>query len=326
MAHLKRFVAAGMTLAMVVGMLPVTTMAAASYRNEWHQKSDGYWYFYDEYGHKVKNEVKYCSDDGCYYLLNSKGQRVTKKGFITTTKLYTHYGDKISFKRSYYVKEGGALLTSSWKKISGTWRYFNYDGMMLKGTATYKSTDAATGKHKFWLLGNDGKKVSKKGWYKAKTVSIDNWDGDKYTYEYYYYVLSDGTVARDGVKKIGGKYYAFGYDGIMVRNDTYTSSSGKNYLYGDDGARIKKAGLACVTYKSTYYGSISVSKDTYKVRYYINKDGSVYSGWKKIDGKWYYFSTSTFTPGVMLRSTTNSNIESGKTYIFNSKGVCINHG
>lgn len=326
MAHLKRFAAAGMTLTMVACLLPVTAMAA--HYEEWVKKSDGYWYYYDGYGHKVKNEARFCEEDSCYYLVNSKGQRVTKKGLTTTTKVYTHFGDKISFKRSYYVQTGGALLTYSWKKIDKKWYYFGYNGEMAKGCSAYKY-DEKTGEGKYYLLGNDGKKVTKKGWYKAKVNYVDNWDGDKSSYEYYYYVLIDGSVASDCVKKIGGKYYAFdynGYSGAMVRNAVFRSKSGKFYLYGDDGARIKKAGWACVKSTSVYKSADSTNTSKTKNWYYINKDGSVVIGWKKISGKWYYFNASTYDPGRMYRNMSSSNLESGKTYVFNSKGVCINHG
>jgi len=316
MAHLKKFVAAGMTLTMVVGLLPVTAMAA--HYNEWVKKSDGYWYYYDDEGHKVKNESRYSSEDGCYYLLNSKGQRVTAKGLTTTTKFYTHYGDKIKYKRTYYVKEGGALVTYAWKKISGKYYYFQSDGTMYKGGTQFRDYDE-NGNSKYWLLGNDGKRVTAKGWYKAKHTYIDS-DGDVYKYEDYYYVLSDGSVAINCVKKIGGKYYAFGYGGTMVKNATYMSPSGKVYLYGDNGARIKKAGWATVKETHEYPSAYGPSKYVYTYKYYIKKDASVTVGWKKIKGKWYYFDYQ------MLRRTKASYIESGKTFIFNNSGVCINHG
>lgn len=315
MSHLKKFAAAGMTLTMVVGLLPVTAMAA--HYNEWVKKSDGYWYYYDGNGHKVKNESQYCADDYCFYLLNGKGQRVTAKGLTKTTKIYTNFGDAIKFSRSYYVQEGGALLTSSWKKISGKWYYFDFYGEMRKAETARKGYDE-NGNDKYYLLGNDGKMVTKKGWYKAKDTTVDIYSGKKLTDVCYYYVQSDGSVVRNGVKKIGGKYYAFYLEGAMVQNDTYTSRSGKVYLYGDSGARIKKTGWASVkvTQESTVYDARSV----YTYKYYIDKDGSVHIGWKKIKGKWYYFDHH------MYRNTKTTRIDSGKTYIFDKNGVCINHG
>ena len=317
MSHLKKFAAAGITLTMVVSMLPATAMAA--HYNEWVKKSDGYWYYYDSYGHKVKNATQYSNEDSCYYLLDSKGHRVTKKGLATITSFKTNYGDKIKYKRSFYVQTGGALLTYSWKKISKKWYYFGSEGEMVKGSAKYKEYDEKTGTSKYYLLGNDGKMVTKQGWYKAKYTYVDTYSGNKSTYNYYYYVKKDGSV-QTGVKKIGGKYYAFSSNGIMVQNDTYYSNSGKLYLYGDSGARIKKAGWATVKSTNTYKYISGSSKYVYTYKYYINKDGSVYTGWKKIKGKWYYFDHS------MYRSQKASYIESGKTYIFNKKGVCINHG
>ena len=42
------------------------------------------------------------------------------------------------------------------------------------------------------------------------------------------------------------------------------------------------------------------------------------TGWKKIDGKWYYFGSN----GIALTNTTKK--IQGKSYQFNTNGVCLN--
>ena len=53
MLQMKKIAVSAVTVVMAVSALPVTTFAAP-HQNEWDQKSDGKWYYYDYYGKKVK--------------------------------------------------------------------------------------------------------------------------------------------------------------------------------------------------------------------------------------------------------------------------------
>ena len=133
MTHLKRFIAAGMTIATVASLMPMTTLAA--HYNEWVEK-DGKWYYYDSDGRKVKRTSMERYDDGAYkyFVLNSKGVQVTKKGWYTTNYVYSEYGNKIKYQNKYYIKSDGSC-TTGWKKISGKWYYFESSGVMLANTS-----------------------------------------------------------------------------------------------------------------------------------------------------------------------------------------------
>ena len=106
------------------------------------------------------------------------------------------------------------------------------------------------------------------------------WDG---LYDWRYYTTS--TTYVTGWKKIGGKWYYFGSDGIMFRQhinyETYVSVEvieGKKYAFNTSGQMLS----------SKWEGM--PGGDTY-----FTSDGSmVDQGWNKISGKWYYFVKDNF--------------------------------
>ena len=52
--------------------------------------------------------------------------------------------------------------------------------------------------------------------------------------------------------------------------------------------------------------------------YYFDADGAMKTRWLGLNGKWYYLGTN----GIMAQST--SLVIGGKTYNFDSEGVCTN--
>ena len=92
MSNVKKVATLGLTLTMVVGMLPTAAFAYSS-KDGWVEK-EGKWYFYED-GRKIKSAVRYDYSTSKYYLLNESGERVTKKGWTTVKYYYSNYGDKI---------------------------------------------------------------------------------------------------------------------------------------------------------------------------------------------------------------------------------------
>lgn len=133
----------------------------------------------------------------------------------------------------------------------------------------------------------------------------NGWDGDDENGWYYY----ENGEAVTGWKIISGKTYYFseygGYmyrDGIMTVNDKLYYFNEKGHLQGVGGGWIKR------TY--SYDGT-----ETWEDWYYANKDGSLTTLWKQIDGKWYYFNEYN---GSMYSGGNYSIGEN--TYFFNEKG------
>ena len=91
MTIIKKTTALALTLITAGSIFPMTSMAA-TYSNEWVEK-DGKWYYYDSDGRKVKRTSMERYDDGAYkyFVLNSKGVQVTKKGWYTTNYVYCLY-------------------------------------------------------------------------------------------------------------------------------------------------------------------------------------------------------------------------------------------
>ena len=319
MSHLKKIAAVGLTLTTMVSMFPMTAMAAT--KDGW-KKEKGKWYYYER-GIKLKYQSIYDPEDCETYVVDGTGARVTKKGLLTLDKVMTEHGDKIKFKTSYYLLEGGKVKFG-WKKIKGKYYYFEPGtGKMLKG-GLVDLWDDDEEVWRFQLVGNDGARILKKGWYTVKHTDVDEYNGDKITYKNSYYVLDEGYVATDCVKSYKGKKYVLCEDGHMVTNGTYTKS-GKTYLYGSDGARITKKGWAKVTAKYSYTGANYSYKDSGSTWYYLKKDATVTMGWKKIDGKWYYFSDSDGSMYRDVRSYIMGQDGVYRSYIFNKTGACVNY-
>jgi len=316
MAHLKKTIAIGMIVATVAGLMPGTSMAATY---GWVEK-DGKWYFYDG-GRIMKYKSCYDSDKYCYYLVNGRGERITgKTGLYTTKYKYSYYGDKVKIKTSYYIKSDGTLLTDAWKKISGKYYYFSYNGEMQKGVSAAYEEDA--GKKVYYLLGNDGARITKKGWQQVKYKSFDTTSGCVKTFKHWYYVKSDGTLQK-GLKKIKGKYYLFNSAGCLMQNNSCETSSGKMYVADKDGVRIKKTGWVCVKRDdSGEYMNTTYSR-TESFYYYLNSDSTVLTGWQKIGGKWYYL--HPYRCAACTLSIYNKETGKYDNYFFNSKGVCKNY-
>ena len=288
MTHLRRFIALGMTVATVACLIPMTTLAA-SYG--WVEK-DGKWYYYDSEGVKVKraSASRFIDGEYKYFVLNSKGVMVTQKGWYTTNYVYSRYGNKIKYQNKYYIKSDGSC-TTGWKKISGKWYYFLDDGKMARNEAINKPDSA--GNDRYYLVGKDGKRITKKGWHQVTDKSLSSY-GIINTEKYWYFVKTDGTVARNCVKKIGKKKYLFYDNGVLVTNDygpiTNKDGSVKYYYAADkNGVVITKKGKYTLKNKVAYK-SVSYSYDeTYDSIVYVKTGGKLHMGWKTIKGKKYYF-------------------------------------
>ena len=316
MSHIKRFVAAGLTLAAVASLLPMTSLAA---NYGWVEK-DGKWYYYDSDGKKVKYDSRSRWVDGegyKYFVLNSKGAQVTKKGWCTTNYFYTYYYNKIKIQNKYYLKSDGSV-TTGWKKISKKWYYFEEDGKMAKGVVR-KTVDSSTGKEKYYILGNDGARITKKGWHQVTYVDFSESTGYKTSYKIWYYVKSDGTIYRNCIKKIKGKKYLFDEEGRLVCNsiDGVRDSSGniKTYYSTDkNGVIYTKKGWRSIKFTYSYKSSTYTYKDTATYKVYVKKGGKLHMGLKTIKGKTYYFDP---TMEVCSHITVDNVM-----YIFGRTGAC----
>ena len=201
----------------------------------------------------------------------------------------------------YCCGDDGKPIANKFYKVGEFWYRFDADGVMLHGGFIKVN--------KYWYyFGTDG--AIAMGW-----LTLEQPDGTVKTY----YCGSNGVV-RFKWQKIEGKYYYFGKNGVMRANG-FKKINNKYYYFTADGS-ILIGGFRKVNGKWYYFnknGTVAFGwKKIGKKTYYCGNNGVVRFKWQKISGKYYYFGTN----GVMLYSTSKK--IDGKTYKFNSKGVCQN--
>ncbi len=193
---------------------------------------------------------------------------------------------------TYYYNDNGYPLTG-FNQIGSTTYYFNAAGVMQTGWQQIGSN----------LYYFDEQGAMTVGWKSINGV--------------WYYFDSSG-VMQTGMQTINGNTYYFDSTGAMQTG--WQTISGSKYYFSSSGAMV------------TGWQTIDGAK------YYFNTDGKMVTGWKKIGSYWYYFNSDGTmktgwlkdgsywyyldSDGKMLANT--SRTINGKTYNFNSSGVCTN--
>ena len=140
----------------------------------------------------------------------------------------------------------------NWKKIHGKWYYFDQNGNRLSNT-TFDG----------YIFDKDGVMASG-GWSKLE----DKW----------FYTNSSGKISQQKWEKIGGVWYYFDQDGIMLSNTIFDG-----YLLTNSGAMAESA---WVKQDGQWYYALASGK-------------VIKNKWEKIGGSWYYFDKD----GIMLSKT-----------------------
>lgn len=249
----------------------------------WVDLGEGYWGYANASGMPVPGWKK--SGNSWYFIMENG---VAATSFTVADKTLNIFKDNgvwesayktpgwKSIKRNdytywFYINSDGTCATG-WKSIGGKWYYFNE----LSGVMVSKETK--TDKGKIYMFDEDGRLVTKAGWYSMK------WDYGDSEYIEWYYLNSDGSC-RTGWQKIGGKWYYFSYHGSMYGGEYYAGTNdidGATYYFDKDG--VMRTGWIA---EPQSWGDGSETQ-----WYHTNASGIVDTGWKKIDGKWYYFGES----------------------------------
>ena len=161
-----------------------------------------------------------------------------------------------------------------WRKVNGTWYYYNASGVKQVGWLKLNST--------YYYFNKSG--AMKTGWLKEGST--------------WYYLKPSGAMAT-GWAKDGNTYYYFNKSGAMK---TGWLKEGSTWYY------LKPSGAMAtgwVKNGNTYYyfnksGAMKTGwlKEGSK-RYYLKPSGAMAIGWEKINNVWYYF----YNSGVMATNT-----------------------
>ena len=267
-----------------------TQSKPSSSKNGW-VKENGSWYYYLN-GKPVSNQFQ-----DSYYL-KSDGKMAEKEWVYDS-----YYGSW------FYLKEGGAYVTSQWYKVDGSWYYFKSGGYMARNTwqgSYYLKSNGAMAEsewiydsnYKSWFFIKEGGSYANSEWMKlggswfyfkrGGYMSTNTWLGS-------YYLKSDGKMAEK--EWVYDKYYNSWFfikeDGSYANNEWM--KLGGSWFY------FKRGGYMAVnTWQGLYYlkssGAMAVNEwiydSNYKAWYYLKSDGSyarneVIQGYKlDYSGKW----------------------------------------
>lgn len=372
LCKLALFIMLGAPLAAITVSLTTTSVEAATEKKGWVQEN-GKWYYYKN-NTKVKGWL-----NGQYFLDPKTGEMKTgwitvtatsnNVGWLTTEEFTKKFGKSASFK--FYLDSNGKKV-SGLKKIDNYNYYFNPDKycscVMGKSVIEFAEVPVKSGSgtnqvEDVYIFDSNGKGVT--GWYDFtdyyynKLHSVPSVDASNSKAKIVY--IDNGKLAW-GWKTISGKKYYFGdsaknyntanikYSTIvknqqlgqpyLVRND-FVFYNYKFYFMTSDGS-LSKGGKVINT-KNLKLTKNGISKEGV---YYINTDGSVFAGWKTINGYKYYFIDKTYKDTLDIANLAyNTNayrdvlnqygkkiygdfvkLSTGKTYAFNKSTGAVYTG
>jgi len=181
----------------------------------------------------------------------------------------------------YLDPDADGNACSGWKKIDDTWYYF--DKTTREAVTGLFHTDG----YDYFFNEDDGALLQEARLIKAS-------DGSTYYVDKYCH-------AQSGWKKVDGTWYYFGSTSKKALTGLW-SINGYKYYFGEDGAM--QTGLIRVTDERAGVED--------KLYYFSNY---AISGWKKVDGNWYYFGSTSRQALTGLWSI------SGYKYYFDEDGV-----
>ncbi len=238
------------------------SMTAFADTPHWDQE-DGSWVYLDRNGDKVTDEWRK-SNNQWYYL--------DSDGYMATDTL-VESGDNL-----YYVDANGVRVANAWVSmdnddllddddVSTVWYYFDRNGRAVGynddegDIARVNYGDGASGYFIFngdgimlsgwqewddelYYLGDENEGWARTGWQYLDTDDelFDGGDdeGEPYESEEYFYFRSNGKARRDTSVQIGGRWYAFDANGIMLDLWVYPDASG-SYINSDGSSSVASA-------------------------------------------------------------------------------------
>ncbi|WP_034450183.1 hypothetical protein [Butyrivibrio sp. AE2032] len=267
--------------------------------------SGGKTYYFNREGRMVCDAVNY-NIDGKYYSFDSSGACLNPDGTSETVSgWYKEYISEDNYAWYYYGEDG--TLYTGWNKIGGKWYYFEESGRMC--ARTKKSIDGG-----LYYFKKNGEMVT--GWYKHKETDD----------EYWVYAGSNGKLYVDRWLNSGGKWYYFTKWGMMISDAENYTIDGIDYSFDSNGVcknPSAKSGKITGWYKRAGEYGIHVNGKIgwYYYWYYYDQNGNMYTNkWLNSGGKWYYFDKN----GQMACRKNFYISSEGKTFDFDSNGVCLN--
>ena len=262
------------------------------------KKIGGYWYYFNTGAKDTMAQGSFVgqmnySPEGYTTVIMLDGDRYS---FKTNGQMRTGWVKASTDNKWYYMDPKSGKAVKGWKKIKGSWYYFDNNCQMMTGTVWLNN--------KYYFFKDSGVWIEKTGWHKWSNM---------YTGEKYWSYLKKG-VMQTGWKKVDGTWYYFNKsNGIMVHGRTDSEAGA---YFSKSGAWVNKTGWQKVTYPQ---GALPSSEWIYL------KKGYCQTGWKKISGKWYYFVEDYYNYGHYMYGMVSDGTYyiDGKYYTFNKGGAWV---
>ncbi len=188
-------------------------------------KIDGSWYYFHKSG-SINTGFSYIENDS--YFFNDKGQMVT--GWIKRDDEGTNYWN--------YAGSNGLIYKSRWLNQGGKWYYFTDWGLMvanvenIKIDGKYYSFDSSGA-----CINPNGVSGKITGWFEiCSEYGYGGYERYPRWHNAWTYYDSNGVQYKAKWAKIGGNWYYFNEEGIMVnRFDYYIESEVAVYDFDSNG-------------------------------------------------------------------------------------------
>ena len=320
-------------------------------------QSSGLWY-YTKDGLMIKNTFYTITNaDGVdeSYIFNKDGVMLKNQWYKET--YYDEYSS-VENEIWFYAQGSGALYENCWQWINGAWYYFDISGVMLTGNnEIYNEETGEMEIHQFAASGAWIKELSKpkNGWieiydnewmYYIDNVPVkEDW---KWIGGAYYYFDEYGIACFNGVYKIDDIFYVFDKNCKLLERRGWYHNGNSWYYANEKGEALKDwqwingayyylDNNSCyawsnstISWKDKLYAfnddCAMVSNGWHKFPYsennwvYADSAGHLATGWKYINGSWYFFNEYD---GRMYTGYEYTDEENGWCF-FSSSGAWIN--
>ena len=284
----------------------------------WHQVYGSWYYMYH-------NGVEICPASGEVMTIGGVTYVFHRTGKMASNEIVDLYNYETETVDTYYVNASGVAVTNGWVKLNSKWYYledgqaycgdiyeiggkyyyFDWNGAMYDVPGPQMIYPDSYGS--FCAYVNTDGTLKQNAWYYEKTGA----GGPGWTY------YDDICEKARGPMQIGGKWYYFNVDGIMVTNDVVDTDVGvmvfdkngygtpingwfqhpvtKKWLYAREGHLL--TGFQTIGTQAYFFhhngimaASTYVYNDYDNNWYAFDANGAMYRtpGWKSVDGGWVY--------------------------------------
>lgn len=234
--------------------------------------------------------------DSKYFSGRWEGSGSSRRFYNVTDKKYLNHGVYTIAGKPYFFS--GGYVKYGWIYDNEKYYHSNTAGVLDKGWTNLGGT--------YYFFDNDYSMICN-GFYDIDGATYGFTSGGAmikgwYQASGYWYYFASGGKLQTGWVHVGTQwYYANASYGYLYTN-TKMTIDGKVYRFNENGAMVR--GWYKVGTKYEYYNRNGIQQKNAWVQY--------------TDGNWYFVGSN----GYMLANTTLR--YNGKTYRFNSKGICLN--